>query len=254
MHLRSLGFLDAATTAAGPDGGVDVRGRGVIAQVKHYSAPVGIAEVQRLRGTAVDERVVFYASSGFSHSARRFAEQAGMPLFTIYENGSARPETAAAAALQAEGLQSLSDLFGSLRAIQEPLSRVSPHIELFTHAVLQFSADGELNVKMSELVATFDGVLPETYIREVGFDWMSFIVKDAKGIVEWIARRTAPLFEASSELSAHIESLDGDFSREDVQHIRGVLLSLIAAWESVNHELSTRLPVAPMSIPASAGD
>ncbi|WP_405859944.1 restriction endonuclease [Streptomyces sp. NBC_00090] len=41
-HMHGLGFTDAQMTGAGADGGIDVIARDAIAQVKHYSQPVGV--------------------------------------------------------------------------------------------------------------------------------------------------------------------------------------------------------------------
>lgn len=72
----------------GPDGGVDVVGSGVVAQVKWWSAPVGISEVQRLRGTAHSTYVAaFYSRSGYTRSAIAWADTAAVALFAFDETG-----------------------------------------------------------------------------------------------------------------------------------------------------------------------
>ncbi|WP_100350487.1 restriction endonuclease [Luteimicrobium subarcticum] len=45
-----LGCTDATTTARGSDGGLDIRARGAVAQVKHHARPVGRPDIQRLVG------------------------------------------------------------------------------------------------------------------------------------------------------------------------------------------------------------
>lgn len=84
-----LRFDDAAVTAPGADGGLDVRAREAGAQVKFYSNPVGIADVQRLKGTVrLGQYAVFYASSsGYTQAARRFSDEAGVALFIYSGNG-----------------------------------------------------------------------------------------------------------------------------------------------------------------------
>lgn len=80
-HLRSLGYQDAEVTAAGSDGGIDVRGEHVVAQVKHYlTGPVGSPAVQQLHGAALGAKAVFYARGGFTANAIAYADQADVAL------------------------------------------------------------------------------------------------------------------------------------------------------------------------------
>lgn len=91
-HLRNAGFRDARRMPDGPDGGVDVVGTGVVAQVKWWSAPVGIGEVQRLRGTAHDSHVAaFYSRAGYTRSASAWADTASVALFVFDESGFISP-------------------------------------------------------------------------------------------------------------------------------------------------------------------
>jgi hypothetical protein len=101
MHMRSLGFLDAVVTAAGPDGGVDVVATGALAQVKHFNAtPVGAPAVRQLRGAAhAGEWAIFYAASGYSTSAIAFASDATVALFSYDARGLVTPVNTHAASL-----------------------------------------------------------------------------------------------------------------------------------------------------------
>ncbi|MGO2746236.1 restriction endonuclease [Microbacterium sp.] len=89
-HLNELGFFRVQRTVSGADGGLDVIGQGVAAQVKLLRTPVGSPDVQRLRGAAhrVDN-AVFYAhrSSGYSRSALRIADDSDVALFTYDLDG-----------------------------------------------------------------------------------------------------------------------------------------------------------------------
>src|SRR4051794_40253401 len=69
-HLRRLGFHDAHITVRGTDAGVDVRGSGVVAQVKFHATKAGRPEMQALHGAATAEMAtaVFYAT-GYSMQA-----------------------------------------------------------------------------------------------------------------------------------------------------------------------------------------
>ncbi|MFE2560229.1 restriction endonuclease [Streptomyces sp. NPDC059352] len=101
-HMHGLGFTDAQTTGAGADGGIDVIARDAIAQVKHYSQPVGVGPVRELRGVADSHHhLLFYASGGYTAKAREFADKRGVALFSLMELGHITPLNAAAARLSA---------------------------------------------------------------------------------------------------------------------------------------------------------
>lgn len=91
-HAISVGFGDATLTAAGADGGVDLVGRDMAAQVKMLAQPVGRPQVQQLTGAAggVEHRL-FYSSSGFSSQAVEYATQSGVALFGVGQDGSVAP-------------------------------------------------------------------------------------------------------------------------------------------------------------------
>lgn len=71
------GYRDAVVTAAGPDGGVDIRARKAVGQVKHHAKPVGLAEVQRLAGIARPERkkALLFSASGVTAAALTWARK-----------------------------------------------------------------------------------------------------------------------------------------------------------------------------------
>ncbi len=89
--LRRFGHSDARLTRRGPDNGIDVWAKGAVAQVKHWTDKrVGIAEVQRLGGTAMPgQRRYFFSSSGYTESAARWAEAPDCPvaLFRLRRDG-----------------------------------------------------------------------------------------------------------------------------------------------------------------------
>ena len=83
-HMRSIGFVDARTTRAGADGGIDVSASDAVAQVKFHAMPVGAPDVQRLRGAAHDvENVLFYSAAGYTPAAVAYADRARVALFGI---------------------------------------------------------------------------------------------------------------------------------------------------------------------------
>jgi hypothetical protein len=100
--LRACGFSDAAVTAAGSDGGLDVVGRGVIAQVKYLGHRAGSADLQRLAGANVGgAQAVFFSLAGFSQQAVRYADAVRMALFTVELPDTVLPVNAAARELAA---------------------------------------------------------------------------------------------------------------------------------------------------------
>lgn len=96
--LIKAGYKDATVTAVGPDGGVDIRSIGLIAQVKMQAVPVGAPAVQALAGIAAAEEVsaVFFSASGFTPPAIAFAERAGVGLATFDRYGVVTPLNSAA--------------------------------------------------------------------------------------------------------------------------------------------------------------
>ncbi|WP_051027388.1 restriction endonuclease [Cellulosimicrobium cellulans] len=84
VELRRRGFRDAQRTPPGADGGFDVEGRGVVAQVKYLAAPVGREAIQRLAGANTHgARMAFFSRSGYTRTAREFADVADVALFTL---------------------------------------------------------------------------------------------------------------------------------------------------------------------------
>lgn len=82
--LRGMGYMDARVTATGADGGIDVEGRGIVAQVKYLGTPVGRPDVQRLAGANVHGgQAAFFSRSGYAQTAVAFADQADVALFQV---------------------------------------------------------------------------------------------------------------------------------------------------------------------------
>ena len=82
--LRGLGYTDARRAPPGSDGGVDVEGRGIVAQVKYRATPVGRPDVQTLVGANQHgARSVFYARAGYTQGATQYADQVGVALFKL---------------------------------------------------------------------------------------------------------------------------------------------------------------------------
>lgn len=81
--LRQFGFDDARVTESGPDGGVDILGSTIAAQVKYTNRPVGRPLVQQLIGAAGGRVTAFFSLAGFSAQAIECAGEASMALFVV---------------------------------------------------------------------------------------------------------------------------------------------------------------------------
>jgi len=101
--MRQLGFDDARCTGAGADGGVDVRSRGAVAQVKAQLTPVGRPELQALYGVARSEgrAPLFFSLMAYTAAALAWADEVEMALFRFDHAGFVEPVNVAAEALMA---------------------------------------------------------------------------------------------------------------------------------------------------------
>ncbi|MCK0441227.1 restriction endonuclease [Gordonia alkaliphila] len=84
-----LGFPDARSTQRSNDGGLDVVATQGVAQVKWQSAKVGRPAVQNLVGAAHNRggARLFFSGSGYSPQALKYAEQAGVELYSFDLSG-----------------------------------------------------------------------------------------------------------------------------------------------------------------------
>jgi hypothetical protein len=98
---RWLGFADAELTQVGSDGGVDVRARSLVAQVKAHMVPIGRPDLQKLYGVATAERAVaiFFSLMAYTREAQEWADQVGMALCRFNHAGEAEPVNGYAAAM-----------------------------------------------------------------------------------------------------------------------------------------------------------
>ncbi|MGW4347878.1 restriction endonuclease [Streptomyces sp. NPDC004690] len=89
--MRHWGYEDAQARPGGSDGGVDVRSRRALGQVKYQAAAVGRPELQRLfgaRGRAMDKDLLFFTGSGYAATAVEYAAENGIALFVYGLDGS----------------------------------------------------------------------------------------------------------------------------------------------------------------------
>jgi hypothetical protein len=101
--MRHLGFGDARCTPTGTDGGVDVRSREAVAQVKAQLTPVGRPELQALYGVARSEgrQPMFFSLMSYTAAARGWADEVGMALFRFDHSGAVEAVNPAAETLVA---------------------------------------------------------------------------------------------------------------------------------------------------------
>jgi hypothetical protein len=102
---EALGFAGVTVTPAGRDGGVDVRGREVVAQVKLEGIKTDAPRLQALSGIASHEQrqAVFFSLAGYTTSAVGWAEKVGMALFEFDDGGGLLARSSTARHLQAWG-------------------------------------------------------------------------------------------------------------------------------------------------------
>lgn len=99
VRMRAMGFEDARVTNAGSDGGIDVRSKHALAQVKWQGAQVGRPAVQQLygaRGSRHDVQLFFFAATGYSQHAIQYADECEIRLFTFDPLGVTSPANRAA--------------------------------------------------------------------------------------------------------------------------------------------------------------
>ncbi|RZS60708.1 restriction endonuclease [Xylanimonas ulmi] len=125
--VNVLGIRDARRTPTGPDGGIDVVSRSAIAQVKRHSAPTGRPDLQRLvgaRGRSASLRLLFYSAAGYSESARRYADEMDIALFTYDITGNVAPLNRPAKSMRASASRSSGG--GSVVAPRAASARALP--------------------------------------------------------------------------------------------------------------------------------
>jgi hypothetical protein len=127
QHMRRIRFSDAAVTASGADGGLDVVSAQAVAQVKHHAAPVGAPALQQTVGAAPSAAwVLFYALAGYTRAATEYAARAKVALFQYDTAGRVSPlnEVARFLARSADpDTDARSDAFYAEQEIREETQR-----------------------------------------------------------------------------------------------------------------------------------
>lgn len=147
--LRHWGFGEVRTTANGPDDGVDAESTTVVAQVKAWMTPIGISDIQRLKGAAFDGRqAVFFSLSSYTSAALAFANKASIALFRyVGYDGSVEPVNASAQAIL-EGTQSSELLTGAEVRTGEPIH------DLLLDAITRLCTSSECDFVIVDVAST----------------------------------------------------------------------------------------------------
>jgi hypothetical protein len=103
--LAALGFQHLVRTPTGADGGIDVKGVGIVAQVKMEALPTSRDRLQALFGVATVERsaAAFFSLAGYTSQALAWADRAEIALFEFEFDGSLAAANATAEHLIAHG-------------------------------------------------------------------------------------------------------------------------------------------------------
>jgi hypothetical protein len=82
--MRYWGYVGVSVTPSGADGGVDIRARGALAQVKWEARQVGRPHLQKLvgaRGRSMSSELLFFSGAGYSEHAVAYADEMDIALY-----------------------------------------------------------------------------------------------------------------------------------------------------------------------------
>ncbi|MFJ2739778.1 hypothetical protein ACIO3O_08925 [Streptomyces sp. NPDC087440] len=98
LFLKWLGFRDVLQSPEHPASGIDLRARGLIAQVDPRTEPSTLRDVETLwlHGLNSEAQPVFFSLTGYVPEARERAESLGVPLFVMDLTGTPQPANHAA--------------------------------------------------------------------------------------------------------------------------------------------------------------
>ncbi|MGW4024387.1 hypothetical protein [Streptomyces sp. NPDC005009] len=105
LHLRRLGHEDVRRTGRRSPSGIELAGRGVLAQVDPSARPATPRDVECLWLTAMTESAVclYFTVAGYTEEARARADALDVPLFLLGPTGAPQPVNGPAEALDADG-------------------------------------------------------------------------------------------------------------------------------------------------------
>jgi hypothetical protein len=107
-YLTWLGFAQVRASEDRARTGIDIRGRGVVAQVEGGTRPASLKDVECLWLNTLNEAVAgaFFALAGYARDARARADEMAVPLFVLDLAGTPQPVNDAAERLVRVGAPS----------------------------------------------------------------------------------------------------------------------------------------------------
>ncbi|MFG1810396.1 hypothetical protein [Streptomyces sp. NPDC049040] len=105
QYLKWLGFADVRLAGDRTANGIDLRGKGLVAQVDPTTQPTAVRDVECLWLNCANEDAAgaFFSLAGYAHDARLRADHLGVPLFVMDLTGTPQPVNDAADALIRSG-------------------------------------------------------------------------------------------------------------------------------------------------------
>jgi hypothetical protein len=205
--MRAIGFHDARTTSPGADKGLDVIASRAAAQVKALQTPVGAPDVQKLKGSAhLLENQLFYSLSGYTDQALKFAETAGVALFSFDERNNVEPVNSIADSLASQAGQDSDFLEASalVKQLSDRAESIQALVQYLTDWILEtpwgLGAPPGIAAKLLQPVLT---VMTST---------MSLPNLDnGKEIVEWSERTLTAFQQAMAQIGEVVGLNFSDF-------------------------------------------
>lgn len=135
--MRHWGYPDAVAVPGGADGGIDVRARRALGQVKFQGAPVGRPALQQLVGARMrtSQMLFFFTGSNYSKTACEYADQMGIALMRYDPWGRMTPVNAVAARVAPGTAAPVEGPTGDSEA-----SRVTPRTPIRAHVARHWAA------------------------------------------------------------------------------------------------------------------
>lgn len=98
QYLKWLGFADVRLAGDRTANGIDLRGKGLVAQVDPSTQPTPVRDVECLWLNCANEDAAgaFFSLAGYTNEARVRADQLGVPLFVMDLTGTPQPVNAPA--------------------------------------------------------------------------------------------------------------------------------------------------------------
>jgi hypothetical protein len=105
QYLKWLGFADVRLAGDRTANGIDLRGKGLVAQVDPSTQATRVREVECLWLNCANEDAAgaFFSLAGYAKDARTRADQLGVPLFVMDLTGAPQPVNDAADVLVESG-------------------------------------------------------------------------------------------------------------------------------------------------------